>query len=606
MDQFNYTSPKPQRLIMRIFLAILLFWPALAGAKSFDSPLSGQSEVALLLANTLKSQGYQGDIPKVEIEFSLNLPKSIPGPGKQAGKQAGLFFPKITEKLGAGGFEAVKVKLASSSLTSAQTAALKTALGGLLGLDPQKDWLTQGEALPAITIPVLAEEQKAITSTETLIIPEPEDAPEPDLTPEPLGPDPAKEARFKTLLAWIWGTAALLVVLMVGSTLWLRRSQSPKADLKQLRKLKLEEENLDFSELKEFKELFKESEKLAPIPAEEEPAPLPEGLTELEQVKNDLGDLLRWQPDWALELAEARNDQELSKLMALFGPERSKEVFGPVLGPERLRKRLESAAETIYRPDEEGSLLMELHRGFFLEKLSILKAQKESPKTQAEVAQDQAEKSEEAAAFAFIAQVPEEELYLLLKKETPLIQSLALRHWAGPSEELAQRLPDPLALEAENKKRRPLSNELVGQIAQGLAGRLEALGHGGELDLNRLEESLILLADMAPIEREEHLLAVAEDQPNLAEAARQAFYPWEEVGGLDPSLLIRATGALDPQTLAQALSGLAKPLQEPLLFHLSKEARSQCIKILRANPPAQGARLRARRLLAMLLKGAEA
>ncbi|MDT8446317.1 MAG: FliG C-terminal domain-containing protein [bacterium] len=568
-------------------------------AQGVTAPLLEEDRLARQAEAVAAEQGLPLSSPAlVKITWA---PQKNLGQGKVAQKSKrlsdGRIVPDLTAQLGGGGFTAqgIQVKLNFTGPLSDQAAQkLQSALAQKIGPLAKGDWLDLGVAqstAPAAPPEATPEEPPATTSDLTL---KPANAPR---SLEPLQDEPSQEPIMDREQPYlIWGLGLSVAAVLVLALFLRRRAESPEKDMARLAHLKVEGE-VDFTELKDFKGLFKENSDL-----------------DLDSVKTDLCELLRLQPDWARELAVDRGPRGLARIMAVFGPGRSQQAFGEALEKPRIAELLSEAADLFFSPEEENKLLMELHQHFFLDKLRHLKDEKQKAQTQPAAPAEPAPKKpvapsptphaslpEEQKALAFLKDAESDEIYRLIVEETPLIQALVLRHWNGEAEALAERLQHPASLAEERKKKRSLAPDLLAQIARGLQTRLEEQRAAAQVDPTALGEALQKLETLGPVEREEFMVRLEEKEVALGTAVRQSYFPWEELPKLDSLSLRRSLSTLDPEVLAQALFGLSKSLQEPILLALNRGPRSALIQGLRERPPQKEQALKARGLLAQAL-----
>lgn len=605
---------------LKALCILACLWPLWVWAAPYSSPALERERLLKVTLGTLKKLHLE---PQGPPRLELEVQAQFKAQGKTLAKGAtklkdGRVAPSLTGQLGAQGFQTsgLKLTLALDPLAAPQEAELRETLAQALGQDPKGEWLQL--VAPGATPPEPAPAPE--TTTDGALAPEASsdlgsaaaeatsDQGRPSEPAQPLAELPALEpssdepdltqgqegrSLVKGALGWIWIGA----VLALGglSLAWLlgKKAKDPAKNLEKLNQIPVEGE-LDFTELKEFKGLFKET----PAPGQDR-----------ESIKNDLCDLLKVQPDWARQLALDRGPRGLVKLMGLFGPQRSEAAFAGALGPKRFQELLAEAQGQAFSPEEEGQMLMELHQGFFLKKLKELKQEAaaaqpapESPKptpAPAPPAPPRASKKEEAAALSFLADCSETEIYRLIAGENPMIQALVLRHWPGDGAGLAKRLKDPLGLGQEQQKTRQITQELLHQIAQGLERRLKK--ERAVVDPVVLGSLLDHLEPLSPLDREAFLSQLEEKDSKLGQTARAAFTALVQLPQTDQARLSALLRPIDPKLLAQGLWGLDKSLQEPILLSIAKEPRSALIKGLRGPEPEQRQRHKARALLAQAL-----
>ena len=593
---------------MRLKALCLLacLWPLWVWAAPYSSPTLERERLLKVTLGALKKLHLE---PQTPPQLELTAQGQFKPPGKTFTKGAvklkdGRVTPSLAGQLGAQGFQTVglKLTLTLSPLTVPQEAELRGTLAQVLGQPPQGEWLQlvapgAPAALPPTPEPTTQTptlgtdatgdlEQPAEVPQTAVVLPSPEPAPgSPDLIQGQEG-----RAQVKGAVGWIW----VLAVLGLGGLIlaWLlgKKSKDPAKNLEKLNQIPVDGE-LDFTELKEFKGLFKETKGQG---------------QDQESIKTDLCELLKVQPDWARQLALDRGPRGLVKLMGLFGPQRSEAAFAGALGPKRFRELLAEAQGQSFTAEEEGQLLMELHQGFFLKKLKELKQEAAAsqpspaaPQPPAPPAPPRASKKDEAAALSFLLDCSETEIYRLIAGENPMIQALVLRQWPGDGAGLAKRLKDPLGLSQEQQKTRQITQELLHQIAQGLERRLKK--ERAVVDPTLLGELLDQLEPLSPLDREAFLAQLEEKDSKLGQTARAAFAALVQLPQTDPARLSALLRPIDPKLLAQGLWGLDKALQEPILLSISKEPRSSLIKGLRGPEPEQRQRHKARALLAQAL-----
>jgi len=401
---------------------------------------------------------------------------------------------------------------------------------------------------------------------------------------------PAIEASWMT-----WG--GFLIFLIGGLVLLLgRQADSPKKDLAKLN-IDLPEKELDFTDLKEFKQ---------PAPAEPEPELPPQSSEPSRaQITNDLIDLLLAKPEWAKELAIQEGPQGLVRLFQLFGETQSFEVFGPHLGKKRVLEIQQSTLSNPLAEEQANRLVERLHQGFFAKKLvelrSLVQAKPAAAAAPDAPAEPKASFFEEEAALAFLADASQSEILRLIVAESPLIQSMVLRHWKGDHDAVTEQLAEQKDFPANQGGE--VSPDLLDKIARGIENRLKELRDTP--DPQALTEALAQLEDKSNLDRETFLARLSDQDPKLSEAARLNFLDPETFNRLERSLLRFALKPLPVQVIAAGVSGFPKTTQEPVLLALDAKARSEVISLLKAGAPSAQVQGEAKRTLALALNEAQ-
>ena len=109
-------------------------------------------------------------------------------------------------------------------------------------------------------------------------------------------------------------------------------------------------------------------------------------------------------------------------------------------------------------------------------------------------------------------------------------------------------------------------------IADRLAEQLEDAAGGGPGGVgggDRLKTIAELLSNSGPEMEKNVIEAIQADNEEMANELREFMFTWEDIGGIDQRSMQKILGAVDTKTLAMALKGASKEVEENVMANLS-------------------------------------
>jgi len=175
------------------------------------------------------------------------------------------------------------------------------------------------------------------------------------------------------------------------------------------------------------------------------------------------------------------------------------------------------------------------------------------------------------------------DLARVLQEESAAVAALVLAHLEPvQTAQVLKHFPQETALDIVRRmvQLEPPSRELVRTVAVDLAQRLAAapLPAAGSDPSKRLQSVAQVLNNSAPEMEKKVIEALAQSDEKIANELRERLFVWEDISTLNRRAMTKILGTVDTKTLAVALKGCSKAVEQNILSNLSSRVREMVLE----------------------------
>jgi flagellar motor switch protein FliG len=175
------------------------------------------------------------------------------------------------------------------------------------------------------------------------------------------------------------------------------------------------------------------------------------------------------------------------------------------------------------------------------------------------------------------------DLARVLREESAAVAALVLAH-LEPSltAQVLKHFDEATALDIVRRmvQLEPPGRELVRTVANDLTQRLATapLPAAGADPSKRLQSVAQILNNSAPEMEKKVIEALAQSDERIANELREKLFVWEDIATLNRRAMTKILGTVDTKTLAVALKGCSKAVEQNILSNLSSRVREMVLE----------------------------